>query len=365
MRKFVKLWAVLVLATMCAAAARGQGKRMVIIDQDASGPGGTDLQSVMVLINSPDTQVLGVTVVVGDMWLDEEVAHTLRMLEIIGRTDIPVVPGAAFPLWNTKEYIQTWEKTYGKVLYQGAWNYAPHGKVHGPHEIPEMAEGKPTMNASTEDAAHFLVRLVREHPHEISIYAGGPLTNLALAMGIDPEFPSLTKELIIMGASIDPKTDDPEFSLTPTREFNFWIDPEASSMVLHGKWPRVVITTVDISVKTNMSKELIEQVKKSSAPGAQYIGKYAEEGYLWDELAAVAWLDPSIITKSRKLYMDVDTSHTAGYGNTLVWPQGSQPGMGEVQAEIQDDLDLAKFYKEYVDLLMRPTPGAKNAAGVK
>jgi hypothetical protein len=63
--------------------------------------------------------------------------------------------------------------------------------------------------------------------------------------------------------------------------------------------------------------------------------------------------------------MDVDTSHTAGYGNTLVWPQGSQPGMGEVRAEIQDDLDLAKFYKEYVDLLMRLTPAAKNPSGVR
>lgn len=365
MRKFVKLLAALLLMVMFAGAARGQGKRTVIIDQDASGPGGTDLQSVMVLINSPDTQVLGVTVVMGDMWLDEEVAHTLRMLEIIGRTDIPVVPGAAFPLWNRKEYTHTWEKTYGKVLYQGAWNFGPHGKVHGPHEIPEMAEGRPTTKASTEDAAHFLVRMVREHPHEITIYAGGPLTNLALAMAIDPEFPSLTKELIVMGGSIDPKTDDPEFSLTPTREFNFWIDPEASSIVLHGKWPRVVITTVDISVKTSMSKELIEQVKKSSTPGAQYIGKYAEVGYLWDELAATAWLDPGIITKTRKLYVDVDTSHTAGYGNTLVWPQGAQPGMGEVQAEIQDDLDLPKFYKEYVELLMRPTPGAKDAAGAK
>ena len=77
----------------------------------------------------------------------------------------------------------------------------------------------------------------------------------------------------------------------------------------------------------------------------------------------MAWLDPSVITKWKKLYVDVDVDHGAGYGNTLVWAVGNQPGLGEVLVEVQDDLDKAKFYKEYVELLTRPTPGAKNGAG--
>jgi len=72
------------------------------------------------------------------------------------------------------------------------------------------------------------------------------MTNLALAIALDPEFAELSKELIVMGGSINPQTTDPEFSLTPTREFNFWMDPEASRAVLHARWPRVVVTTVDI-----------------------------------------------------------------------------------------------------------------------
>jgi len=67
-------------------------KRKVIIDQDAAGPAGSDQQAILLLIQSPQTEVLGVTVVTGDAWLTEEVAHTLRMLELIGRTDIPVFP---------------------------------------------------------------------------------------------------------------------------------------------------------------------------------------------------------------------------------------------------------------------------------
>jgi purine nucleosidase len=283
----------------------------------------------------------------------------LRLLEIIGRTDIPVLPGAVFPLVSSKEYIAKLETLYGKVFYQGAWNYTRRHAVHGPYEIPAMPEGEPTTKASTETAAQFLVRMVRKYPHEVTIYAAGPLTNLALAMALDPRFPELSKELIVMGGSINPQTSTSEFSLSPSREFNFWMDPEASHAVLHGKWPRVVVTTVDISVKTRMEKELIEEVGKSSTPGAQYVAKYAGANYLWDELAAVAWLDPSIITKSRKLYMDVNTDHGAGYGNTLVWAEGNQPGLGEVLAEVQDELDKAKFYREFVELLSRPTPGGK------
>jgi purine nucleosidase len=333
-----------------------QGKRKVIIDQDCAGPGGTDMQAVLSLINSPDTDVLGITVLTGDAWRDEEIAHTLRLLEIIGRTDIPVLPGAVFPLANSKEYIAKWETLYGKVIYQGAWNYAKGHAVHGPYEIPPMPEGAPTIRALEENAAHFMVRMVNQHPHEVTIYAAGPMTDLALAIALDPHFPELTKELIVMGGSINPQTDDPEFALTPKREFNLWMDPEASRAVLHAHWPRIVMTTVDISVKTRMEKTLIAQVAQSPTPAAQYVAKYAEANYLWDELAAVAWLDPSFITKWKKLYIDVNLDHGAGYGDTLAWAPGQQPGMGEQLVDVQQDLDKEKFYKEYVDLLTRPTP---------
>jgi inosine-uridine nucleoside N-ribohydrolase len=346
-----------------ALALQAQAKRKVIIDQDASGPGGSDMQAILSLVNSPDTDVLGITVLTGDAWRDEEVQHTLRLMEIIGRTDIPVVPGAVFPLVNTKEYIAKWETIYGKLVYQGAWNHTRDGKVHGPYEVPPMPEGQPTTKPSTEAAANFMVRMVQKYPYEVTIYAAGPMTDLAMAIALDPQFPEMSKELIVMGGSISPHTDDPEFALSPMHEFNFWMDPEASRAVLHAHWPRVAVTTVDISIKTRMDKELIERIWQSPTPTAQYVAKYAEAGYLWDELAAVAWLDPSIITKWKKLYMDVDTDRGAGYGNTLTWKPGNQPRLGEIQVEVQDDLDKEKFYKEYLELMTRITPAGKSAAG--
>ncbi|HKS82048.1 MAG TPA: nucleoside hydrolase [Candidatus Acidoferrales bacterium] len=333
--------------------------KKVIIDQDCAGPGGTDLQAVLALINSPETDVLGITVVTGDQWLDEEVQHTLRLLEIIGRTDIPVLPGAENPMVNSKEKTAKWEKKYGNVVYQGAWNFG--NPVHGPNVIPPMPEGVPKIAASKEDAAHFLVRMVRKYPHEVTIYEGGPLTNLALALKLDPQFASLSKGLVLMGGSIHPVTNDPEFTATPHREFNLWMDPEAAHQVLHAAWPRIVVTTVDTSVKTHFDRALVAQIGKSGTPAAQYVAKYANANlshYLWDELAAAAWLDPSIITSWKKMYLDVSIDHGATYGNTLTYPENDPPTDHGPLADVQEDLDTVKFYKEFVELMSRPTPNA-------
>jgi len=350
--------ATVILVLTTSLVAESQNPRKVIIDQDAAGPAGTDQQAILLLIQSPQTEVLGITVVTGDAWLTEEVAHTLRMLELIGRTDIPVVPGTEYPLVRTKEETEQWELRYGSVGWLGAWTPRVY---HAPRELGAMPEGLPTTKPADEDAAHFLVRTVRKYPHEITIYEGGPMTNLALAISIDPEFASLAKELVFMGASLSPQTDDPEFTNTPRREFNLWFDPEAAHIVLRAPWKKIVCTTVDISVKTRMSNELIDKIKTGKTPSAQYIGKYAHlrgsYNYLWDELASVAWLDPSVITKKENRYMDVNVSRGPGYGDTLTWSERDKP-KGNVQpVEVQVDLDTDKFYKLFVDLLTAPTPG--------
>jgi purine nucleosidase len=343
-------------------ACFGEEKKKVIIDQDEAGPGGTDQQATLLLIQSPQTEVLGITVVTGDAWLNEEVAHTLRTLEIIGRTDIPVVRGAEYPLVRRKEETELWEQRYGSIQWLGAWTPKYY---HPPDDLGKLPEGKPTTKAIDEDAAHFLVRMIRKFPNEVTIYAGGPMTNLALAITIDPDFPRLAKELIFMGASLNPQTADPEFANAPRHEFNIWFDPEAAHIVLRAPWKKIVCTPVDISVKTKMTAELIDRVKAGNTAAAHYVGAYSrlfgEYNYLWDELTAAAWLDPSIITKTETRYMDVDLDRGAGYGNTLTWSDRDKPKI-EVQAvEIQVDLDREKFYKMFVDLLTAPTPALGHA----
>src|SRR5271165_7034860 len=132
MKSKFRVCALALLTIAFASAVPAQTKRKVIIDQDCTGPGGTDMQAILALVNSPDTDVLGITVLTGDAWRDEEVLHTLRLMEIIGRTDIPVFAGAEFPLVSSKEYIAKWETLHGKIVYQGAWNFAKGYPVHGP-----------------------------------------------------------------------------------------------------------------------------------------------------------------------------------------------------------------------------------------
>ena len=345
------------LCTICLPSLGQDLRRKVIIDQDAAGPAGTDQQSILLLIQSPKTQVLGITVVTGDGWLKEEVAHTLRMLEIIGRSDIPVVAGAEYPLVRRKDETELWEQQYGSVPWVGAWTPRSY---HPPDQLGEMPEGKPTTKALDEDAAHFLVRMVHKHPHEITIYEGGPMTNLALAIALDSEFASLAKELVFMGASLNPKTEDPEFVNTPRHEFNLWFDPEAAHSVLMAPWKKIVCTTVDISVKTRLTQDLIDRIKAGNTPAARYVGTYArlhgQFNYLWDELAALTWLDPSLITAKETRYLDVDLNRGADYGDTLSWSEEDKPKIVGPPIEIQDDLDSQKFYKEFVDFLTAATP---------
>src|ERR1700684_1002414 len=107
---------------LAGSVACTQPRRKVIINEDCSGPGGSNMQTLALLIQSKQVEVLGITVVSGDQWRDEEVAHTLRLLEIMGRTDIPVVPGAMFPLVRRRDESLRWEQRYGKLAYTGAWD---------------------------------------------------------------------------------------------------------------------------------------------------------------------------------------------------------------------------------------------------
>ena len=185
-------------------------------------------------------------------------------------------------------------------------------------------------------------------------------TNLALAISIDPEFSVLAKELVFMGASLSPITDNPEFVNAPRHEFNIWFDPEAAHIVLRAPWKKIICTTVDISVKTRMTNALIDRVKAGNSASARYIAQYSklqgDYNYLWDELASAAWLEPSIITKKETRYMDIDLARGAGYGNILTWTDNDKPKVEVQPVEIQVDLDTEKFYKLFVDLLGGPTP---------
>jgi purine nucleosidase len=348
---------VILFVVLLSSGVAAQPRRKVIINEDCSGPGGSNMQTLLVMVQSPQVEVLGITVVSGDQWRDEELAHTLRLLEIIGRTDIPVVPGAAFPLVRTREESQIWQQRYGKVAYAGAWD---ERWWHESSVVPPLLEGQPTTKPADEDAAHFLIRMVRKYPHEVTVYEGGPMTNLALAISLDPQFPELAQELVFMGGSLSPQTDNPEFLNNPRHEFNFWFDPEAAEIVLRAPWKKIVCTPTDISIKTHMTAALVKQIEASGTPLTRYIARFAMltpgADIMWDELAAAAWIDPTLITRSETRYMAVDLDRGAGYGNTLTWAAKDTLRPAAQPVQIQLDLDAEKFYRMFAALMTAPTP---------
>ena len=229
--------------------------------------------------------------------------------------------------------------------------------------MPQLEEGQPTTKTATEDAAHFLIRVVRKYPHQVTIYEGGPMTNLALALSIDPTFSELAQELVFMGGSLGPQTDDPEFVNNPRHEFNFWFDPEAARIVLRAPWKKIACTPVDISIKTRLTPAMIKQIDASGTPLAHYVARFFQSGqggeYMWDELAAAAWIDPSIITNKDTRYMSVNLDRGAAYGDTLTWTDKDKPALALRPVEIQLDLDTEKFYGMFVKLMKAPTPSAQ------
>lgn len=363
----MKTSALVVLLSLAAVACAAQ-KRLILIDQDGSGPGGSDQMAILALLEAPNVQVLGITMVTGDAWRDEETLHTLRMLELTGHTDVPVARGAVFPLIRTQKETYLAEALGGWQTYMGAWRQVPAGspadttqgmadrpQPHGPYVVPPMPEGQPSIKAIDEDAAHFLIRQVHAHPHQVTIVAAGPLTNIALAISLDPEFASLTKGIAVMGGSLNPQTDDPEFATNPRHEFNFWFDPEAAHIVLRAAWPRIDVTTTDISIRAPFSKEMLDAIGKSQQPAARYIAAWSKNRwYMWDELAVCAWIDPAIITKEKQLYMDVDLSRGPNYGDTLTWDEQLKPDTGVRLVHAQLDLDLPRFQQMFVKLIASP-----------
>lgn len=349
MRRLILALVLLLVALTPANAAAP--RRKVIIDDE-----GFALMHLM-LLEDPRVEVLGITSVSGNVWASRATAMALRGLELTGHAGVPVAEGATFPLLNSEARTERWEALYGKLVWKGAFmkrwaeptaQSAP--SYYGPFDPVDLPWGNATIKPLAEAAALFLIRTVRAHPHQVTIMACGPLTNLALAQRLDPEFAGLVKELVVMGGSLAPRQVlegrsaadfAREFVNTPRREFNIRFDPEAASMVAHAPWRKVTLVPADPATATQLTPALIERLAKAARPPVAAMIRKMEPGFpMWDEIAAAVWLDPALVTKAERLWYDFDVQFGPGYGDMLTWHEAYRPGLDEGQAEVVLTVDI-------------------------
>ncbi|WP_044559431.1 nucleoside hydrolase [Azospirillum sp. B4] len=344
------LAAALVFSLGAAAPATGAETVRVYFDNDFLGPGQSNIQAMIPLLRDPRVELLGVGVVTGDAWLQEETQHLLRFLEIVGRPDVPVAKGAEMPLIRTQGEMRAWEQRYGAVPWKGAWNAPRPGRSYHPEDpalVPPMPEGEPHIAALPEDAAHLLIRLVRAHPGEVTVITAGPLTNIALALRLAPDLPSLAKEIVIEGGGLDMAVARVTGNTDYATDFNFIFDPEAAHIVLTAPWKRVTLLG-NVTGSAKVTPELVAQVASAGTPMARYFHDYAKVGQpLWDEMTTAVALDRSLATEELVARMDVDLMPGPDYGNAQIWKDEFAPHQGEQTVHVIQKVDVARFLASF------------------
>ena len=331
-----KLAAALIAALLFVVPAAAEEREKVILDSDTVEMY-DDGMALLMLALSPKIDLLGVTVVTGNTWSADGAAFALKQLEGIGKAgSIPVAVGCDKPLRrgrldNIREerdlfgvgqsdwlgsagypHPKSWQETY-RFRYNEAARYAP----------------------VSEDAVDFLIRQIRANPHEITITAIGPCTNIATALHRAPEIASLVKRVVLMGGSFFRPGN-----VTPAAEFNFWFDPEAARMVLRAPFPDILIVPLDVcervfltaakfnETEKNINNPLYIQMLHRLPQFGLFLRDPDYKSYVWDTIAAACLIDPSMINEEVTLPVDVNADYSLSYGQSLAFkgkgPEGAR-----------------------------------------
>ena len=161
-----------------------------------------------------------------------------------------------------------------------------------------------------------------------------------------------------MGGSFNPHVANNEYAAeyihTPRLEFNFRWDPEAVEAVLRAPWKKLVLSPIDPTTRTLFTPGMIKHIAAAGTPVARYVSRHIEGFPMWDELAAAVWLEPGIVTRREMMAVGIDTATDgAGYGNTLSWPAGKGPGLGERDVEVVFEVDVPRLEKLVEQLLTK------------
>jgi inosine-uridine nucleoside N-ribohydrolase len=280
--------------------------RKVILDVDT---GTDDAVAIMFAALHPELDLIGVTTVNGNVPLENTTDNTLRVLDWIGRSDIPVFAGLSRP-------IARLDFPSAKHFEQDSGN-DPHGSALPIPEPHSVREGT--------GAVEFLVETLRATTEQITLVPVAPLSNIATALAIDPSLTDAVDEVVIMGGG------HAVTNVTASAEFNIWADPEAANMVLSAGFGRLTLVPLDATYQALVTRDTCDRLEKSATPAGiaasrfisrridAYHGTVAgdDAAPVHDVVCTAYLVRPEIIT-TRSLHVTVDVTSPLTVGRTVM-----------------------------------------------
>jgi pyrimidine-specific ribonucleoside hydrolase len=289
----------------------------IILDCD---PGHDDALAIVLALARPELQLRAITTVAGNAPLDRTTRNALRVLTLLGRTDVPVAAGADRPLhrvqWVPVEF-------HGDSGLDGA-------------DLPEPAVGRADVSA-----VEMLAALLREAAEPVTLVATGPLTNVALLLRAAPGLHERIAGISLMGGSLGAG------NTTASAEFNIWADPEAAAIVFESGLP-LRMSGLDVTHQALVLPADIAWLEAlGTRPGRvfadlmRFFAIHHRDRYGWDgppihDAVAVAWLAAPDLVVSRRLRIDVETAGTHSRGRTVADEEAlsGRPANAEVGVSI-------------------------------
>jgi inosine-uridine nucleoside N-ribohydrolase len=303
----------------------------VVIDCD---PGHDDAIALLLALASPELELLGVTTVAGNQSLEKTTANAIRVLELVGRGDVPVAAGAARPLV--------------RELVVADW-------VHGESGLDGPALAPPRATPFDLHAVDFLASAVESTPAAVTLVATGPLTNVALFLARYPEHAAQLERVVSMGGAIA------EGNVTPAAEFNVWADPEAAARVFASGLD-VTMIGLDVTHRAQMLPAHAERLRAAGSPGAfvaelfEFFHRFHAETYgfpgapIHDAVAVAHVVDPGLVTTALR-HVVVECASELCRGRTVVdlWRRTGSAANVHVGIEI----DAERFLSLLVERIAR------------
>lgn len=300
--------------------------RKIIIDTD---PGQDDAVAILLALGSAELEIVGMTAVAGNVPLRLTEKNARKICELAGRSDIKVYAGAIRPL--ARELV-TAEEVHGET------------GLNGP-QLPE-----PTMKLQDQYAVDFIVEtLMKEESGTITLCALGPLTNFALALIREPKIAPRIKEIVLMGGGFFEGGN-----VTPTAEFNIYVDPHAANVVFKSGIP-IVMMPLDVTHKalttakrTQAFRKLGTRVGTATTEMLEFFERFDEEKYGTDggplhDPCVIAYLLRPELFRGRNCNVTVETASELTMGMTVIdwWGVTKRPNNAMVMRDIDHDAFFA------------------------